>query len=221
MKEDVTFRTVFRLAVTLSVFLTIAIAGTGGPAGATEVVEAKKIFNQRCSACHSFGRGVKVGPDLKGVTTRRPRAWLLRFIRSSQTLVKGGDATAQTLFAQFKQQRMPDWTDLSEAQITGVLDWFTNNGPEQKEPDERGAELGTDADVERARQLFDGRQLLTYGGLACGACHAIRENGVTVGGTLGPELTDTYARFHDRALTLYLKRPCSHRVPEIEAAHYL
>ncbi|HEY2899742.1 MAG TPA: cytochrome c [Polyangia bacterium] len=200
---------------------TLAFVVINRTADAAETVEAKRIFNQRCSACHTFGRGVKVGPDLKGVTQRRGRPWLLRFIRSSQSVIRGGDTTAQTLFAQFKQQRMPDWSDLSETQITGILDWFAGNGPEQKEPDERGAELATAADVEHARRLFDGSERLTYGGTACGACHVVEERGVRAGGTLGPELTDTYRRFGDRALTLFLKRPCTGRAPESESTHYL
>jgi protein SCO1/2 len=52
--------------------------------GAAHATDAKKIFNQRCTACHTFGKGVKVGPDLKGVTARRQRPWLLKFVRSSQ-----------------------------------------------------------------------------------------------------------------------------------------
>ena len=220
-KEDVTSRVVSVLAIPASFFLTFAITNTDHLARAAETAEAKKIFNQRCSACHTFGRGVKVGPDLKGVTQRRARPWLLRFVRSSQTVVRSGDATAQALFTQFKQQRMPDWVDLSEAQIGGILDWFAANGPEQKEPDERSAELASNDEVEKARRLFDGRQRLTYGGLACAACHAVEEGGRRTGGTMGPELTDVYPRFRDRALTLYLKHPCSPRRPEVDSDHYL
>jgi cytochrome c2 len=201
--------------------LTFAIIDTPHLARAAETAEAKKIFNQRCAACHTFGRGVKVGPDLKGITQRRARPWLLRFIRSSQTVVKSGDATAQALFAQFKQQRMPDWVDLSEAQIGGILEWFAGNGPEQKEPDERSAELASADEVEAARRLFDGRQRLTYGGLACAACHTVEESGKRAGGTVGPDLTDAYLRFRDRALTLFLKHPCSPRRPEVDSGHYL
>ena len=80
----------------------------GRSAFASDAAEAKKIFNQRCTACHTFGRGVKVGPDLKGVNERRARPWLLRFIRSSQSLIKEGDAVASGLFDQFRRQRMPD-----------------------------------------------------------------------------------------------------------------
>src|SRR5258708_1686277 len=144
-------------------------------ARATDAADAKKIFN-RCTACHTFGRGVKVGPDLKGVTSRRTRQWLLQFIRSSQGLIQAREPTATALFERFKQERMPDWTDLSEAQIDALLDWISNDGPDQREADERDAELATASDIERARGLFVGTSRLANGGLACGACHSIREN---------------------------------------------
>src|SRR5262245_26207704 len=138
----------------LSVLALVLCAGRSS--FASESVEAKKIFDQRCTSCHTFGKGVKVGPDLKGVTERRTRPWLLRFIRSSQGMIKEGDAIASGLFDQYRRQRMPDWLDLSEAQIGAVLDWISANGPDQKEPDEREAELATPADIERARGFFNG-----------------------------------------------------------------
>jgi mono/diheme cytochrome c family protein len=106
--------------VSIVVVLPLAFPRTA----AADAVEAKKIFSQRCTACHSFGRGIKVGPDLKGVAARRQMPWLLKFIRSSQGVIKGGDPVAQNLFQQFKQQRMPDWTDLSEAQIYSIVNWL-------------------------------------------------------------------------------------------------
>src|SRR5438309_6242617 len=115
-----------RLAVLLIVF-----AGPL-PAGADDdetreakfSAEAATIFSRRCTACHTYGKGIKVGPDLKGVTERRKHDWLLKFIHSSFTVIKSGDPIATSLFSQFKQQRMPDWTDLSEKQINDILAYF-------------------------------------------------------------------------------------------------
>lgn len=183
-----------------------------------DTAEAKKIFTQRCMACHTFGKGVKVGPDLKGVTERRQRAWLLKFVRSSQTVIDSGDATAVGLFQQFKQQRMPDWTDLSEDQVGSILDWLGVNGPDQQEADARPAELATTAQIETGRQLFHGDQAFSNGGTGCGSCHSIRDGGASRGGTLAPDLTNTYSDYQDSALTLFLKHPCFHRVPESTTA---
>lgn len=172
-------------------------------------------------ACHTFGKGVKVGPDLKGVTERRQRAWLLKFVRSSASVIDSGDEIAVGLFQQFKQQRMPDWTDLSEAQVGSILDWLGVNGPDQQEPDARLAESATPAELDAGRQLFHGEHKLTLGGSACGACHSIRDASGSSGGTLASDLTDVYSQYQDVAMTQFLKHPCTHRMPESEGASFL
>jgi mono/diheme cytochrome c family protein len=183
--------------------------------------EAKKIFTQRCMACHTFGKGTKVGPDLKGVTQRRSIGWLLKFVRSSQTVIQAGDPVARQLFSDFKQQRMPDWTDLSEDQIGAILDWLGKSGPEQKAADERNAETASAADVERGRALFQGTAPLAAGGLACAACHRLGQSRDLRGGALGPDLTTSYFKHQDLALTLFLRRPCFPRRPETSRTVYL
>jgi cytochrome c2 len=184
--------------------------------------EAAATFNQRCTACHTFGHGVKVGPDLKGVTERRTRPWLLRFVRGSSVVIAGDDPIATRLFAEFKEIRMPDWSDLSEAQVNGILDWFAADGPEhQTPPDERNASLAAPSDVDEGRRIFDGDAPLESGGLPCTSCHATRDAASARGGTLGPDLTNVYARYQDRALTAFFRRPCLSRVPDSGAGRYL
>ena len=179
--------------------------------------EAAATFNKRCTACHTYGKGTKVGPDLKGVTERRKRDWLVKFIHASSSVIKSGDATAVALFAQFKQQRMPDWTDLSEKQINDILDYVAIGGPDIKPADERNAELALPADIEMGRQLFSGDRRLKYGAQACSSCHGVR--GAGWGGSLGPDLTHTYFKFQDRALTEFLRHPCFQW--EMAGARYL
>lgn len=188
---------------------------------APTLTEAKVTFKKRCTACHTFGKGTKVGPDLKGVTERRTRDWLLKFVRSSSAMIASGDATATKLFAEFKQERMPDWDDLSQEQIGAIMDYFAVNGPEQKGPDERDAGTATAAEVETGRQLFHGLARFTYGGRACSTCHSVRDREHPGGGTLGPDLTTIYRTFRDRALTDFLRRPCFERQPESSVPAYL
>lgn len=83
-------------------------------------VNGEKIFKQNCAACHSVGKGKLVGPDLKGVTTRRSEAWLLKFIKSSQTMVKSGDKEAVAVFTENNKIPMPD-QNLTPQQIKDVL----------------------------------------------------------------------------------------------------
>jgi len=186
-----------------------------------EAKEAGAIFGKRCTACHTYGKGVRVGPDLKGATDRRSRNWLLRFIRSSQSVIQSGDSTAVTLFRQFKQQQMPDWTDLTPQQVEGLLDYFAAGGPEQKTPDERHAETATAADVEMGRRLFHGYVPLANGGQACSACHTVQDSGSSSGGSFGPDLTGAYRKYQDKALTSFLKHPCIPRAPEVSGTSFL
>jgi len=74
-------------------------------AGATE---GKGHFGKICIACHTIGHGRLVGPDLKNVYLRRDEDWLIKFIQSSQTVIKSGDAYAVALFNEFNQRPMPD-----------------------------------------------------------------------------------------------------------------
>jgi len=164
-------------------------------------------FSKRCAGCHTYGKGIRVGPDLKGVTDRHPRAWLLRFIRSSQSVIQSGDPVATVLFQKFKQQRMPDH-DLSPEQIGSLIDYLARGGPEAKAPDERDASQATVSDIQSGRLLFFGGMHFAKGGASCSSCHSIRENGVSQGGSLGPDLTDVYPAYRDVALTSFLKHSC-------------
>ena len=187
--------------------------------GAKFSPEAAATFNKRCTACHTFGKGIKVGPDLKGVTERRKRDWLIKFIHASSTVIKSGDKTAVSLFTEFKMQRMPDWTDLSEKQINDILDFLSIGGPDIKPLDERNAELASPSDLELGRRFFSGDQRLKYGVPPCSSCHSVA--GIRWGGSLGPDLTQSYFKFQDRALTEFLRHPCFQWEAAGAGAHYL
>ncbi|MGA9669252.1 MAG: c-type cytochrome [Terracidiphilus sp.] len=176
-------------------------------AGAKFSLEAAATFNGRCTACHTYGNGIKVGPDLKGATERRKRDWLLKFIHASSGVIKSGDPTATALFAQFKQQRMPDWVDLSEKQINDILDYIAIGGPDIKPADERNAATATSKETDAGRELFYGEIQTRYGAQACVNCHSVRGAGLR-GGSLGPDLTGVYLRYQDLALTQFLRHTC-------------
>jgi len=166
-------------------------------------------------------KGVKVGPDLKGVTERRQRPWIIKFVQSSSKVIAAGDPIATGLFEQFKQQRMPDWIDLSDAQVNGILDWLAVNGPDQQDPDAKAADLATVAEIDAGRQLFHGAREMSHGGIACAGCHSIREGGGASGGVLAHDLTSSYSQFQDGAMTQFLKHPCFLRFPESNLPAFL
>jgi mono/diheme cytochrome c family protein len=78
-----------------------------------------------CAACHTIGKGKLIGPDLKGVHERHDEAWLISFIRSSQTMIKNGDPVAVKLFEENNKIPMPD-NNLTDDQIKGLLMYIKN-----------------------------------------------------------------------------------------------
>ena len=81
------------------------------------------VFQSRCSACHTLGKGDGVGPDLAGVTTRRAREWLVRYLRAPDQMLAAGDPIAVELFARYKNVAMPNLS-LSEGEINVLLSFI-------------------------------------------------------------------------------------------------
>jgi protein SCO1/2 len=85
------------------------------------------VFQSRCSACHTIGKGDVVGPDLAGVTTRRDRDWLVRYLRAPDQMLAQKDPIAVDLFAKYKNVPMPNLR-LSESEIAVVLSYLEAQG---------------------------------------------------------------------------------------------
>jgi protein SCO1/2 len=77
-------------------------------AKALEVNRAQFTFESRCASCHTIGGGDRIGPDLVGVTERRDRRWLGRYLQEPEKVLAEGDPIAKTLFDKYKQVRMPN-----------------------------------------------------------------------------------------------------------------
>jgi protein SCO1 len=65
------------------------------------------LFKKACAPCHTIGVGDRVGPDLRGVTARRERAWLSAYIQNPARLRAVGDPAALALAEKFPAVRMP------------------------------------------------------------------------------------------------------------------
>ena len=166
------------------------------------------LFSRQCSSCHTIGKGDLVGPDLKGVTSRRDRSWLLRFIRSSQEVVQSGDPTATGLFDRYKRTRMPDH-DFTSAQIDALLEYVSTTKITET-AETRSAESATAADARLGYDLFVGNARLTKSP-PCSACHSIRHPWAGWSAsmpTFAPELSRVYDHYDDKPLAALLRSPC-------------
>lgn len=86
------------------------------------------LFRANCAACHSIGRGIVSGPDLKGATSRHAEKWLMKWIKSSSAMIQDGDKTAVALYEKFNQISMPD-QELSDAQIKDIIAYIKSQSP--------------------------------------------------------------------------------------------
>ena len=87
-------------------------------------VQVGKELFVSCAACHAIDKKV-IGPALKDVTQKYEEAWLIRFIRNSQALIKQGDPQALAVYNDYNQLIMPNH-DFSDTEIRSILDYITN-----------------------------------------------------------------------------------------------
>lgn len=90
------------------------------PSGVADPAEGKKLFQARCASCHNVNKKL-TGPALAGVDQRHSEAWILQFVKASQSMVKAGDKEALAVYNANNQVAMPDHPDLSDDMIRDIL----------------------------------------------------------------------------------------------------
>jgi len=184
----------------------------------------EQVFNTTCFACHTIGGGRLVGPDLAGVHERRSQEWLESFIKSSQAVIKDGDAEAVALFEEYSSLLMPD-SLASDEEIRQVISYISSrssavatrtDGGIEEEP-AAAEEPASEEDIQTGQEMFQGNIRFENGGPACNACHELRNDAVIVGGFLAAELTTVFSRMGGAAgVTAILGQP---PFPVMQAAY--
>lgn len=99
----------------------------GGVPAAQSAGDGQTIFQAKCAACHTIGGGKLVGPDLQGVTTRRDKAWLTRWIKEPDKMLAEGDPTATQLLQEFNNVPMPN-LGLTDQQAEAIIAYLSTVG---------------------------------------------------------------------------------------------
>ncbi len=152
-------------------------SAAGGPALSAAAQAGKTIYDTQCQACHSIGAGDRAGPDLKDLSKRRQKDWIVKWMKDPVGMAKD-DPVGKELLAKYKTQMPP--LNLTDAQIDGVIayvDTISAAGGLQEKL-EPVKEL-TGADFERAKGIFFQR---------CAGCHGTLRAGAT-GPNIQPERT--------------------------------
>lgn len=95
------------------------------------------LFDTRCAACHTFGEGDGIGPDLAGVARARDRAWLEGFIKAPDTMLARNDPTATALFAKYKQVVMPNLR-LGDGDVAALMKYIDARSAVSRAPRKKG-----------------------------------------------------------------------------------
>lgn len=174
--------------------------------------QGEQQFKQKCTACHTVGGGKLIGPDLADVHIRRTEEWIIKFVQSSQSLIKSGDTEAIAVFDQHNKVIMPD-QDLNASQIKSILEFIAVNSPDANNPSQKtpaqifSAALVTSADIERGKNLFQGTAEFSNGGPACIACHNVNNQAIFNGGLLAKDLTTAFSRLSPAGVDGILRNP--------------
>ncbi len=174
--------------------------------------EGEAIFKQNCAACHKLGKRF-IGPDLIGVNQKRSEDWLLSFIKSSQTMIKSGDADAVAIYEEFNQVMMTDLAHLSDDDIKTILSYIEqqsssmNSTEEPVEIVEVVPTIYSAEDIQKGQNLFSGKTRFSNGGASCISCHNVTNDELISGGLMAKDLTNAYARMGEAGVGSIISSP--------------
>ncbi|MBK5284114.1 MAG: c-type cytochrome [Bacteroidia bacterium] len=89
--------------------------------------DGESLFKTNCTQCHSIGKGIVIGPDLKDVQKRRPEDWIIKWVHNSSAMIKAGDAYGIELFNKFNKVAMTSF-NLKDDEVKAVLAYIKTEG---------------------------------------------------------------------------------------------
>jgi mono/diheme cytochrome c family protein len=106
----------------LVVVLSINMFPTFSHGDQADVEKGQKLFQEKgCVACHSIGKGKITGPDLLGVTERRDKEWIRKWLKSPETMLMT-DPVAKQLLQEYMVP-MPN-QGLNDEEIEIIINYF-------------------------------------------------------------------------------------------------
>ncbi len=189
--------------------LGIGLSVLGAAATPSKLVaqsDGQAIFEQRCVVCHSVGSDRLIGPGLAGITNRRDRDWLKRFITRPDQMLASGDSIAARLLEEY-QIVMPNLgtTDAEADAILAYLDGADGSAGATGQP--AVVTAATEEQVILGQDLFQGTTRLSNSGPTCNSCHEVINDAVIGGGILAAELTTVFSRLGGPSVRAILGSP--------------
>ncbi|HBG04356.1 MAG: cytochrome C [Geobacteraceae bacterium GWC2_58_44] len=191
-------------------------------AGNARADAGKELFDEQCAGCHTIGGGDGGGPDLKGITAKRPAEWLVRVIAEPDKLTAEKDPVQLELVKKYGME-MPN-VGVSRDDARKIVAFLQGGSAPAEDgapaaggtPAPGAGEAGTPQAPNQAelvvtgellatgRDLFTGKQPFAKGGASCVSCHGLRYPGVN-GGLLAADLTGLYEKMGENGTRGVLK----------------
>ena len=111
----------------LQICLGSTVAHSQTAAAQAAAREGQRLFVEKCTACHTIGKGKLVGPDLSGVTTRREDGWLRRQIKTPDRMIAEKDPVVMQLLKESNNVPMVP-LGLTDAQVEAVIAYLKSTG---------------------------------------------------------------------------------------------
>ncbi|WP_185862183.1 c-type cytochrome [Blattabacterium cuenoti] len=112
------------------------------------------LFKKNCTACHSMNLEKKmIGPALYGVTERRNREWLHKWIINNKSLRKSGDKDAIAIYKEYDNVEMNIFPQLSEKEVDDIL-FFIQNPIKKKEENHKYEEINNEKELSEKQFLI-------------------------------------------------------------------
>lgn len=181
--------------------------------------KGKEIFENNCVICHKLTEEKLVGPGLKGITEKRDKKWLKKFIPASQDMVKAGDKLAVQVFNENMKIPMPDHKFLSDDDLDQLLTYIETYKPAE------AVKVSVDIakkdgfwrdEIVRGERLFSGVIPFEKGiTLNCVSCHAIVATDTLNFNPSAVDLAQAWQEPNGTNLYQILREPTSTKMAEV------
>ncbi len=163
MNQFKSFQNLVKLSLVFFIVFTVNIFSQ-------DAANGKKLFKSNCAACHKLDKKF-VGPALKGISEKREKEWLHKWIKDSGALIKSGDALAKEVFEEGNKMPMMAFPQLSDKDIDDILAY--TDGKATAKPANAGTQKANPLAI-KGKKLFKAN---------CAACHKLDKK--VIGPALG------------------------------------
>ncbi len=216
-----------RITISIFIYFLVGIAyPLFSPGLHLKAQDTPDYFRQQCMNCHTIGGGKLTGPDLKDVTGRKDREWLINFMMNPKAVIDSGDPYAAKILEDSGGKTiMPIAFNMTRERAGKLLDLIEAESKKEKSQFvgvQISSEPFTPADITNGKNLFLGIEPLKSKGVSCVSCHSMYDIKALGGGKLGPDLTHVYDRLKGRkSLSAWLVSPGTETMQPIFKNHPL